>query len=64
MVSRRTKIHYSLGAAHFVYDLNKAEALEDSLKLAKKLAEQKSADTTKKAAVKKMIRNTTLLKHG
>jgi hypothetical protein len=47
------KIHFSLGAAHFVYDLSKAEALEDSLKLAKKLAEQKPADTTKKAVAKK-----------
>jgi len=48
------KVHFSLGAAHFVYDLNKSRALDDSLKLAKKLAEQsKSTDTTKKASVKK-----------
>ena len=47
------KIHFSLGAAHFVYDLNKVEGLEDSLKLAKKLADQKPADTTKKVPVKK-----------
>lgn len=45
------KIHYSLGAAHFVYDLNSAEALEDSLKTAKKVAALKAlTDTAKKAA--------------
>ena len=45
------KIHYSLGAAHFVYDLNRAEALEDSLKMAKKMADLKAlSDTAKKAA--------------
>jgi hypothetical protein len=47
------KIHYSLGAAHFIYDLDRAVALEDSLKMEKKLAEQKPVDTTKKAAPKK-----------
>jgi len=47
-------VHFSLGAAHFIYDLNKSKSFEDSLKLAKKLAEQnKSTDTTKKATVKK-----------
>jgi Tol biopolymer transport system component len=45
------RIHYSLGAAHFIYDLNKAEALEDSLKMAKKTADLKAlTDTAKKAA--------------
>lgn len=44
------KVHYSLGAAHFVYDLNKAEGLEDSLKMAKKLSDLKAvSDTAKKA---------------
>ena len=44
------KIHYSLGAAHFVYDLNRAEALEDSLKMAKKMSDLKAlTDTAKKA---------------
>ncbi len=56
------KIHYSLGAAHFIYDLNKAEALEDSLKMAKKTADLKAltdtaknaaTDSTKKAMAKK-----------
>jgi hypothetical protein len=47
-------VHFSLGAAHFIYDLNKSKSFEDSLKLAKKFAEQnKSTDTTKKATVKK-----------
>ena len=44
------KVHYSLGAAHFVFDLNRAEALEDSLKMAKKTADLKAVtDTAKKA---------------
>ena len=56
------KIHYSLGAAHFVYNLERAEQLEDSLKLAKKVADLKAmtdtakksaADTTKKIMAKK-----------
>ncbi|MFM1794626.1 MAG: hypothetical protein RL642_1011, partial [Bacteroidota bacterium] len=55
------KVHYSLGAAHFVYDLSKAEGLEDSLKMAKKLADlkavsdtaKKATDSTKKAMAKK-----------
>lgn len=46
-----TKIHYSLGAAHFVYDINRADALEDSLKMAKKLADLTAmTDTAKKAS--------------
>ena len=45
------KVHWSLGAAHVIYDINRADALEDSLKTAKKLAEQKElTDTTKKVA--------------
>lgn len=52
--SNADKVHFSLGAAHFVYDLNKSKALDDSLRTAKKLAEQtKSTDTTKKAVTKK-----------
>lgn len=47
------RIHFSLGAAHFQYDLNKADALEDSLKQAKKLAALKPADTTQKSSTKK-----------
>jgi Tol biopolymer transport system component len=48
------KIHYSLGAAHFVYDLIGAQAFEDSMKIVSKEAEQKAlTDTTKKVSSKK-----------
>ena len=56
------KIHYSLGAAHFVYDLIQSDNLDDSLKTAKKLADLKAltdtakkstADTSKKSIAKK-----------
>ncbi len=56
------KIHYSLGAAHFVYDLIQSDNLDDSLKTAKKLADLKAltdtakksaADTSKKSTAKK-----------
>ena len=44
------KIHYSLGAAHFVYDLFQSDNMDDSLKAAKKLADLKAqTDTTKKS---------------
>ena len=45
------KVHFSLGAAHFVYDLERAAALEDSLKSAKKLTELLAAKDTAKKAV-------------
>ena len=46
------KVHWSLGASHFVYDLAKGKAFADSLKLAKKKekelkAAEKKADSTK-----------------
>jgi Tol biopolymer transport system component len=56
------KIHYSLGAAHFVYDLIQSDNLDDSLNKAKKLADLKAltdtakksaADTSKKSTAKK-----------
>jgi len=55
------KVHYSLGAAHFVFNLNRAETLEDSLKMAKKMADlkattdtaKKATDSTKKSMTKK-----------
>lgn len=56
------KIHYSLGAAHFIYNLDQAAALQDSVKNAKKQAEilawqdttkKAAADTSKKAIAKK-----------
>ncbi|SFE77019.1 amidohydrolase family protein [Thermoflexibacter ruber] len=46
------KVHWSLGASHFVYDLDKAKTFEDSVKLAQKEeAERKrlaAKDTTQK----------------
>lgn len=47
------KVHWSLGASHFMYDLEKGKAFADSLKLAKKKekeakAAEKKADSTKK----------------
>ncbi len=57
-----TKIHYSLGAAHFVYDLIQSDNLDDSLKAVRKLADLKAltdtarksaADTSKKSTAKK-----------
>jgi Tol biopolymer transport system component len=46
------KVHWSLGASHFIYDLDKAQAFEDSVKLAKKLEAEKkkteAKDSTKK----------------
>jgi Tol biopolymer transport system component len=45
------KVHFSLGAAHFVYDLQRASELDDSVKTAKKVADLLAlSDTTKKAA--------------
>ena len=38
-------VHWSLGAAHFVYDVDKAETFDDSLKLAKKIEAKKLADS-------------------
>jgi Tol biopolymer transport system component len=35
------RIHWSIGNGHFVYDIKKAEAFEDSVKLAKKAEEKK-----------------------
>lgn len=45
------KVHFSLGAAHVVYDLERAAEFTDSLKAARKLAEtMSSGDTLKKRA--------------
>lgn len=47
------KVHWSLGDAHFVYDVDAAEAFDDSVKIAKRrIADSLAlvkADTTKKA---------------
>jgi hypothetical protein len=39
------KVHYSLGNAHFVYDVDAAEAFDDSVKLAKKTEAKRVADS-------------------
>jgi Tol biopolymer transport system component len=43
------KVHWSLGNAHFVYDVDKAIAQEDSVKLAKKEEAKKKEDSLAKA---------------
>lgn len=44
------KVHWSLGNAHFVYDVDAAQAFEDSVKLAKKVEAKRIADSL--AAIK------------
>lgn len=43
------KVHWSLGNAHFVYDVDKALAQEDSVKQAKKAEAKRKADSLAKA---------------
>ncbi len=43
--SNGKKIHWSLGNAHFVYDVDKAQAFEDSVRAAKKIEDRKKADS-------------------
>ncbi|MFV1885023.1 MAG: amidohydrolase family protein [Balneola sp.] len=43
-----SKVHWSIGNGHFIYDLNDAEAFEDSVKAAKKLEEEKKKEEAKK----------------
>jgi Tol biopolymer transport system component len=43
------KIHWSIGNAHFVYDVDKALAQEDSVKQAKKAEAKRKADSLAKA---------------
>lgn len=40
------KVHWSLGATHFVYDLEQAQSYDDSLKVAKKAAERLKKEKT------------------
>jgi Tol biopolymer transport system component len=42
------KIHWSLGNAHFIYDVDRAKLFEDSVKLAKKEEEKRKADSLAK----------------
>lgn len=44
------KVHWSLGPAHFIYDLQAAEAFADSLKLATKEAEKDTSKTEEEKA--------------
>ena len=41
------KVHYSLGNGHWVYDVERAKFVEDSVKTAKKLEARKAADSVK-----------------
>jgi imidazolonepropionase-like amidohydrolase/Tol biopolymer transport system component len=41
-------VHWSLGSAHFTYDVDKAQAFEDSVSEAKKEKERREADSTEK----------------
>ena len=43
------KVHWSLGNAHFVYDVDKAKAFDDSVRIAKKEEAKKKADSLAKA---------------
>ena len=43
------KVHWSLGNAHFIYDLKRAKFVEDSLKAAKKIEDKKLLDSLAKA---------------
>jgi hypothetical protein len=38
-------VHWSLGNAHFVYNIDKAEAFEDSVRAAKKIEDKRKADS-------------------
>ncbi len=38
-------IHWSLGSAHFVYNLDRADAFDDSVRIAKKTADKRKADS-------------------
>lgn len=47
------RVHWSIGNGHFVYDLMKADAFDDSVKLAKKAEEKKKLTAPKDSAVAK-----------
>lgn len=46
-------VHYSLGAAHFTYDIDASYAFDDSLAMAKKAEAAIKKDTTAKDSTKK-----------
>lgn len=43
------KVHWSLGNAHFIYDVDKAKAFDDSVRIAKKDEAKRKADSLAKA---------------
>lgn len=47
------RVHWSIGNGHFIYDLTKADAFDDSVKLAKKAEEKKKLNAPKDSAVAK-----------
>ncbi|CAN5625785.1 amidohydrolase family protein [soil metagenome] len=60
--SNGKNIHWSLGSAHFVYNLDKAEAFDDSVKVAKKVADKRKADSMALAALDTSKANKTVAK--
>ncbi|MDX2302452.1 MAG: amidohydrolase family protein [Microscillaceae bacterium] len=48
-----SKVHWSLGSSHFVFDLDKAKAFDDSVKVAKKEEAKKKEEEKKKAELEK-----------
>ncbi|MBC6492760.1 amidohydrolase [Flavihumibacter stibioxidans] len=46
------KVHWTLGNAHFMYDIDKAISFEDSVKAAKKAEAKKTADSLKNMVAK------------
>ncbi|MFZ9718485.1 MAG: amidohydrolase family protein, partial [Chitinophagaceae bacterium] len=48
--AKGNKVHWSLGNGHWVYDVDAAEAFEDSLQTAKKAAELRKADSLRNLA--------------
>jgi Tol biopolymer transport system component len=48
-------IHWSLGAAHFTYDVDASYAFDDSLEIAKKIEDALKKDTTKKDTLAKKV---------
>lgn len=49
-------IHWSLGASHFTYDVDRAQAFDDSLKQAKKDEARRIADSTERIAADTSLR--------
>ena len=52
------KVHWSLGSSHFIYDVDKAKAFEDSVRIAKKEEDRKKSDSLAK------VKSDTTVKKG